>query len=84
MINLFNIGALYGYHLQQGDGLMTKSNSKFFQTCLVSQRFQCLAFSKAIHGLESVKFSVADGVWSFDQGDIKPYVTKKQKEVSVC
>ena len=84
MINLFNTGALIWIPSDTRRWLNDKEQLQIFPNMLSVTKVPMLGIFKGYTWSGECEVLCADGVWSFDQGDIKPYVVKKQKEVSVC
>lgn len=84
MINLYNIGALIWIPSSTRRWVNDKEQLQIFPNMLSVTKTPMLGIFKGYTWSGECEVLCPDGVWNFDQQDIKPYVTKKPREVSVC
>jgi len=79
MINLYNIGALIWIPSSTKRWVNDKEQLQIFPQHLSVTRIPMLGIFKGYTWGGDCEVLCPDGVWSFDQGDIKPYSNKRSQ-----
>ena len=84
MINLFNTGALIWIPSETRRWINDKEQLQIFPQTQSVTRVPMLGIFKGYTWSGECEILCPDGIWSFDQGDIKPYTAKQKKELKTC
>ena len=84
MISMFSIGALIWIPQSTRRWVNDKEQLQIFPNMLSVTREPMLGIFKGYTWSGECEVLCPDGLWSFDQKDIKAYITKKPKEVNLC